>query len=54
MKHTVIQSNQGKKMKNIKAETGWKYEQLRKQQKKEIKKFRENRKNKRSQWELVE
>lgn len=32
----------------------WEYEQLRKQQKKEIKELRKRRKSSRSQWEPVE
>jgi len=41
-------------MRQIKANayvTDWEYDQLKKQQKKEIKKFREQRKNKRNAWE---
>lgn len=51
MKYTAIQSKQGQKMKNIKADSDWQYEQLKKQQKKEVKKFREQRRNKRNAWE---
>lgn len=44
-------------MRNIRAKqfnTDWEYEEIKKQERKKTKKLREQRKSKRSQWELAE
>lgn len=51
MKYTAIQSKQGQKMKNIKADSDWEYEQVKRQERKQTKQVRQQRRNRRSLWE---
>lgn len=55
--HRTLTKQRDRKMLQSKAksfESDWEYEDIKRQERKQAKKLREQRKNKRSQWEAVE